>query len=151
MVLLFLLLPSLCCPLSLFGWDYSTPPYLGPTTAIPKEPKNINVLHDYLESRDVIIIGYGGWNDGLMAALRRCDSSKHRVYWCDVRSRPTSHIARFLRERAGGATYVRLGEGGAGDLMRAIYETLIPAEFHQDPIQRHQDWLGLVRNRKGRE
>jgi hypothetical protein len=77
--------------------------------------KNIDVLHSYLESRDVIAIGYSGWNDGLMAALRSCDSSKHRVYWCDVRAQPASHVARFLTERADGAAYVHLGKGGADD------------------------------------
>ena len=35
--------------------------------------QNVNVLRSYLESRDVITIGYSGWNDGLMAALRLCD------------------------------------------------------------------------------
>jgi hypothetical protein len=91
--------------------------------------KNIDVLRSYLESRDVIVIGYSGWNDGLMAALRHCDPQKHRVYWCDVRSRPASHVAEFLRGRAGSAAYVRLGERGANDLMRALFEALVPAEF----------------------
>ena len=112
------------------------------------ENKNIEVLRDYLESRDVITIGYVGWNDGLMAALRRCDSSQHKVYWCDVRSQPTSHVASFLRGRAAGAAYVQLGEGGADDLMRALYEALIPAEIRRDPIQRYREWRDLVWNRK---
>jgi hypothetical protein len=42
--------------------------------------KNIEVLHGYLESRDIIVIGYSGWNDGLMTALHRCDSSQHKLY-----------------------------------------------------------------------
>jgi len=98
--------------------------------------KNIQVLRDYLESRDVIAIGHSGWNDGLMSALRQCDSSKHRVYWCDVRSQPASHVASFLTERADGTAYVHLGEGGADHLMRNLYEALIPAEIRRDPIQR---------------
>ena len=89
--------------------------------------KNIDVLRGCLDSQDVIAIGYSGWNDGLMAALRRCDSSKYMVYWCDVRSRPTSHVASFLRERAGRAAYVPLGKAGAGGFMRLLYEALIPA------------------------
>jgi hypothetical protein len=112
------------------------------------ENKNIEVLRSYLESRDVITIGYGGWNDGLMAALRRCDSSQHKVYWCDVRSQPSSHVASFLRGRAGGTAYVQLGEGGANDLMRALYEALVPAEIRRDPIQRYREWSNLVWNRK---
>lgn len=112
------------------------------------ENKNIEVLRGYLQSRDVITIGYSGWNDGLMAALRRCDSSQHKVYWCDVHSQPTSHVASFLRGRAGGAAYVQLGEGGADDLMRALYEALIPVESRRDPIQRYREWRDSVWKRK---
>lgn len=89
--------------------------------------KNIDVLRGYLESHDIIVIGYSGWNDGLMAALRQCDPRRHSVYWCDVRSRPAPHVEDFLRDRAGGAAYVRLGEGGANDLMRVLFEALVPA------------------------
>ncbi len=112
--------------------------------------KNVDILHGYLESRDVIVIGYSGWNDGLMSALRRCVPGKHKVYWCDVRSRPAAHVASFLRERHGGATYVQLGKGGANDLMRVLYETLIPAEIRKDPFQRYREWCDLVWDRKKR-
>lgn len=110
--------------------------------------KNIEVLRDYLECRDVIAIGYSGWNDGLMAALRRCDSNRHKIYWCGVDSQPASHIAEFLRERAGSAAYVDLGKTGADGLMRALYFALVPAEAQRDPRQRYRDWraLGLNRN-----
>jgi hypothetical protein len=94
--------------------------------------KNMELLRDYLESRDIITIGYSGWNDGLMAALHQCDSNRHKVYWCDVRSQPTSHVASFLRERAGSAVYVQLGKGGADDLMRALYEALVPVDYRRD-------------------
>jgi hypothetical protein len=110
--------------------------------------RNLDVLRGYLESRDVIVIGYSGWKDGLMAALRRCDASRHKVYWCDVRSEPAPHIAAFLEERAGSATYVRLGEAGADGFMRALYEALIPAEARRDPMQRYRKWCDLVWNRK---
>jgi hypothetical protein len=97
--------------------------------------KNIEVLRACLESSDVIVIGYGGWNDGLMAALGQCDSSRHKVYWCDVRSRPSSHIASYLKGRAGRAAYVHLGEGGANDLMRTLFETLSPADTDKTPCR----------------
>lgn len=99
--------------------------------------RNIDVLRSYLESHDVIVIGYSGWKDGLMAALSRCDSSQHSIYWCDVRSQPASHVASLLKERTGSAAYVHLGEGGADVLMRALYEALIPAEIRRDPIKRY--------------
>jgi hypothetical protein len=109
--------------------------------------KNIDVLRGYLESRDVIAIGYSGWNDGLMAALRRCDANRHTVYWCDLRSQPAAHVASFLRERAGGAAYVQLGKAGADGFMHDLYEALIPAEAQRDPIRRYRDWRNLVWNR----
>jgi hypothetical protein len=112
------------------------------------EKQNIEVLHDYLESRDVIIIGYGGWNDGLMTALHCCDPGKHKVYWCDIRSQPASHVARFLEERADSAKYVQLGETGADGFMRSLYEALIPADVRRDPMQRREDWVNLVWRRE---
>jgi hypothetical protein len=34
--------------------------------------RNLEVLKDYLEPRDVLVIGYGGWDDSLMSALAQC-------------------------------------------------------------------------------
>jgi hypothetical protein len=102
--------------------------------------KNIDVLRGYLESHDLIVIGYSGWKDGLMAALGRCTPSQHMVYWCDVRPQPTSHVADFLRGRVRRAVYVHLGERGADDLMRALYDALIPAPIRRDPIERYREW-----------
>jgi hypothetical protein len=105
--------------------------------------KNIEVLRDYLKSYDVIVVGYSGWNDGLMAALGSCDSTQHMLYWCDINSEPTSRVANVLRGRAGGAAYVHLGKG-SDDLMRALYEKLIPPEGRRVPIQRYRDWCNLA-------
>ncbi|MGB7873173.1 MAG: SIR2 family protein, partial [Anaerolineales bacterium] len=113
------------------------------------ESQNINVLHRCLESHDVIIIGYGGWNDGLMAALRCCNPKKHMLYWCDIDSQPTPHVATFLEKRAGGATYVQLGGTGADGLMQALYEALVPVKARREPMQRYREWYDLVWNRKG--
>lgn len=109
--------------------------------------KNIEVLQDYLGSSDIIVIGYSGWNDGLMTALHHCDSSQQKLYWCDVRPKPTSHVASLLKKRADSAVYVNLGKEGSDGLMRALYETLVPAKVQRDPIKRYQDWSGLVWNR----
>jgi hypothetical protein len=114
------------------------------------ETKNIELLRGYLELRNVITIGYSGWNDGLMAALRLCNFGERKVYWCNVRSEPPPHVAALLRERAGGAVYVQLGEDGADGFMRALYDALIPAGRRPDPMQRYRDWLDLVWNRKRR-
>jgi hypothetical protein len=112
------------------------------------EKKNVDLLRDYLESRDVIAIGYSGWNDGLMAALNRCDSSKHMVYWCDILPQPASHVAAFLEKCVGNAAYVRLSKvGGADALMRALFEGLILPEAQRDPFPRYRAWNDLVWNR----
>ena len=108
------------------------------------EQKNADALHSCLESRDVITIGYSGWRDGLMEALRRCSSSRHALYWCDVRSRPDEHVAVFLKENADRAAYVHLGPQGADGLMRALYEALIPQEHRRDPLQRYRDWCDFI-------
>ena len=109
--------------------------------------RNVDVLRSYLESRDIIVIGYSGWNDGLMAALRSCDSKNHMIYWCDISPEPNRNVADFLIGRAGRAMYAHI-EKGANDLMRALYEALIPAEIRRDPIKRYQDWIDLTYNRK---
>jgi hypothetical protein len=92
------------------------------------EYENSEVFRHYLELRDVLIIGYGGWNDVLMAALRRCAPSQRNVYWCGVHSQPPPHVETFLQERAGSAVYVHLGETGADGFMCALYQALIPTE-----------------------
>lgn len=97
--------------------------------------RNIAVLRDHLNSRDVIAIGHGGWRDGLMAALHGCDSTRHTLYWCDVHPEPPAHVASLLEERPATAAYVQLGMGGADDLMRALYERLVPVESRRVPTQ----------------
>ena len=83
-----------------------------------------------------------------MAALRRCDPGKHKVYWCDIRSQPASHVARFLEERADSAKYVQLDETGADGFMRSLYEALVPVDVRRDPLQQHEDWVNLVWKRE---
>lgn len=111
------------------------------------ERGNVDVLRERLETRDVIAIGYGGWNDGLMAALRKCAPDRHALYWCDVRPAPAPHVAAALGARTAGSAYVRLGETGADDLMRGLYEALVPPEGRRDPLQRYRAWSDLVWNR----
>ena len=106
--------------------------------------KNVEILRSHLQSRDVIAIGYSGWDDGLMAALRRCDPSRHEVYWCDVLREPAPHVADFLNQQANGAAYVCLGEFGADGFMRTLYQALIPKEAQRDPMLRWREWRAQV-------
>ena len=48
--------------------------------------KNDRALCSQLERCDIVTVGYSGWNDGIMSALRQCDPSRQRVFWCDVRA-----------------------------------------------------------------
>ena len=89
--------------------------------------RNVEILRNYLQSRDVITIGYGGWEDGLMRALAECDASRHRLYWCDVPPAPDSRLAEFLGSKGPGAVYVSLGKDGADGLMRGLYQALVSA------------------------
>lgn len=109
--------------------------------------QNVSVLRDYLETRDIVTIGYSGWSDGLMAALRLCDPSRHQVYWCDVWPNPPSNVAEFLRGRADHAAYVYLGPEGAGGLLRSLYQALVSEKAQRDPMQRFRQWYALRHNR----
>jgi hypothetical protein len=109
--------------------------------------QNVSVLRNYLESRDIITIGYSGWNDGLMAALRQCNPSGHYVYCCDVRPDPPPNIAELLRGRTDHAAYVPLGSPGANGLLRSLYHALVSKEAQRDPIQRYHQWHALTWNR----
>jgi hypothetical protein len=109
--------------------------------------RNAAVLRDFLRARDVITIGYSGWNDALMAALAQCDDPERTVYWCDVRAAPTETVATFLRGHRGNAKYVSLGEKrdeGADGLMSALYWALRPSTATRDPIKRYADWRALT-------
>lgn len=109
--------------------------------------QNVSVLRNYLESRDIITIGYSGWSDGLMAALRLCNPRGHYVYCCDVRPDPPPNIAEFLRGRTDHAAYVQLGPEGADGLLRSLYQALVSEEAHRDPMQRFRQWNALRWNR----
>jgi hypothetical protein len=108
---------------------------------------NVSILRDYLESRDIITIGYSGWNDGLMAALRLCNPHGHYVYCCDVRPEPPPNIAELLRGRADHAAYVPLGSEGADGLLRSLFQALVSENARRDPMQRYRQWNALRWNR----
>ena len=85
------------------------------------------MLCEYFQGRDVIVIGYSGWDDALMGALLQCDSSKNRIYWCGVDQTPKDGVAAFLEKRAQNTAYVYLQQG-ANALMRTLYQTLMESD-----------------------
>jgi len=104
--------------------------------------RNAGAICRYLQARDIITIGYSGWNDGLMAALRECQGNK--AYWCDIRTEPAEHVAEFLAKRRDDSAYVCLGKGGADDFMRNLYHALLPEKPIMAPIERYKAWRALV-------
>jgi hypothetical protein len=84
---------------------------------------NTEALRQQLDNRDVLVIGYGGWNDGLTAAMRGGTSS--HVYWCGISDEPPANVVELAAVRSGPTTYVVLGEGGAGGLMAELRDCLV--------------------------
>jgi hypothetical protein len=94
--------------------------------------KNAETLCQYLQSKDVLVFGYGGWNDSLMSALNECDKMSHRIYWCNVfpAEEAQTSLAPDARDLIlsyeGRAFYVPLGEAGADGFMRQLYSSFAP-------------------------
>ena len=108
--------------------------------------RNADALHKYLTSRDVIAIGYGGWEDGLMTALKKCENSNRLLYWCDVAPAPSESLTAFLQSWGKNAKYVSLGSDGADALMALLYRELVPAtSATRDPREREKAWRALNR------
>jgi hypothetical protein len=106
--------------------------------------RNADALRAYLSRRDLLVIGYGGWDDAIMRALWRCQETDRAIYWCDTRPAPTPHVQALLEQRPGGA-YVHLGPSGATGLMQALYEFLTPEPRRHDVWQRYRAWTALKR------
>lgn len=106
--------------------------------------KNADILKAYLERRDVLVLGYGGWDDSLMSALQACDAQKHRVYWCNVYPAEGAlealplPVLELLTKTSGNGFYVPLEPDGAGGFMARLYQSLAPdhglPSLLRDPI-----------------
>lgn len=94
--------------------------------------KNLEVLKSYLEPRDVLVIGYGGWDDSLRSALARCSSTRHRIYWCGIEAVDAAErslapeVLELLRALHGNGLYVSLGSEGADGFMARLYQSFDP-------------------------
>jgi hypothetical protein len=116
--------------------------------------KNTEVLKGYLEPRDVLVLGYGGWDDSLMSALQACDSGKHRIYWCNVYPAEAAAdalpppVLDLLTKAGGNGFHVPLGAEGAGGFMARLYRTLAPDHglppLLRDPLTPAADRLRRV-------
>jgi hypothetical protein len=108
---------------------------------------NARNLRASFRGRDVLAIGYSGWEDGLMTALAAdpsdTDLGPRNLYWCGVRERPAEHVAKLLARRGDRGFYVDLGAGGADVLMKQLYRALVPADFTLEPMERYRWWNAL--------
>jgi tetratricopeptide (TPR) repeat protein len=113
--------------------------------------KNTETIARYLETRDVLVFGYGGWEDTLMSALLRCATAPHRLYWCNIYSpeeAPESlgePVTRLLEIYGKRAFYVPLGPQGADGFMADLYRALAPdgavPSLLSDPLKTLADQL----------
>ena len=87
--------------------------------------RNAKALRAYLQTRDVLTVGYGGWSDTVFAALGGIKAPKHNLFWCDVSPEPPPHVASALSGWGDCAGYVNLGGAGADGLMRRLREALV--------------------------
>ena len=93
---------------------------------------NSPLLTGYFQTHGVIVVGYSGWNDVLMAALKSCQQFKHNLYWCDLKD--PEHLSErakeFLRGMSASAMYVKITD--ADVLMKKLYLTFRKADGGDD-------------------
>jgi tetratricopeptide (TPR) repeat protein len=116
--------------------------------------KNAATIGCYLNSKDVLVFGYGGWEDTLMSALTLCDKEIHRIYWCNVypADKAEEKLAPAVRDLIssyqGRAVYVPLGDEGADGFMRDLYRALAPNDaiplLFRDPFEAFRQRLARL-------
>lgn len=101
--------------------------------------KNASALSGYLTCRDVLVLGYGGWNDTLMSALSACAAAKHHVYWFNRYPAATAGnnldpaVVKLINGSGGRAVYVPLGNQGADGFMSDLYSALSATAIRVSP------------------
>lgn len=90
--------------------------------------RNAARLVGYLQRHGVIVIGYSGWRDTTMEALRACSSFDSNLYWCDIHpadqaeARLRPEVQELLREEGKHAYYVPIPS--ADEAMRQLHRAL---------------------------
>ncbi|MEX0887564.1 MAG: SIR2 family protein [Phycisphaeraceae bacterium] len=92
---------------------------------------NTPALTRYFERHGVIVIGYGGWPDTTMEALKACSRFDGNLYWCDIHSPQKAaggglraEVVELLRHDKNNRFYVPLSEGGADDALLRLHKGL---------------------------
>jgi tetratricopeptide (TPR) repeat protein len=89
---------------------------------------NASSLVPYLQRHGVIVVGYSGWRDSVMAALLQCKSFDGNLYWCDVHSpenakallNPT--VITLLTQHRDTAFYVPIS--GADEALLSLHKAM---------------------------
>lgn len=113
--------------------------------------ENADRLVPYFEDHGVVVVGYSGWRDATMDALRRCRQYVGNLYWIDIHppaeapARLSPEVVDLLAGRRGMAYYVQATAEAA---MRALHERLglgsAPAEVLH-PVRHLRTRLGALR------
>lgn len=99
-------------------------------------------LTHYLEQRGVIALGYSGWPDALLEALRRCERFEHGLFWCGRNTPETAaqrmrpECVELLTQHRGAARYVQVES--AGVLLRQMHVAFglgAAPEFIRQPLR----------------
>ncbi len=91
------------------------------------QTRNAPALSDYLKHKGVFVIGYSGWMDTVMSALRACESFDGNLYWFNVHTPQQAaqslsrEVVEFLASRRGNAFYV---QATADEAMAALHSAL---------------------------
>jgi tetratricopeptide (TPR) repeat protein len=88
-------------------------------------------LSGYFQNHCILVIGYGGWDDILMAAIGRAKQFEHELFWCGYGplNSQSPRVQALLKKQRASARYVEAGS--ADGLMEDLYKALNPD--HQVP------------------
>lgn len=110
--------------------------------------RNARTLAPVLKRHGVIVLGYSGWDDAIVAALAACDDFDYRLYWCGLESDPLAKgafgkgVADVLRKNA--AFYVQ--SAGAGNFMAQLCTGLVKGNprLIDNPIAQLIELLDII-------
>ena len=110
--------------------------------------KNARTLAPVLKRRGVIVLGYSGWDDAIVAALAECEEFDYRLYWCGLEADPLTKgafgpgVEDILHKAS--AFYVQ--SAGAGNFMGQLCRGLVKGNprLLDNPIGQLKDLLDSI-------
>ena len=116
---------------------------LNSTDEIEDGRKNSSSLRSHFERHGVIVIGYGGWADATMSALRKAHQFDGNLYWCVRRGDYVPEAVHDLLEKQAPCAF-KVTIPDADEAMHYMFEAMtglsIP-ELLEDPISLITDQL----------